>query len=274
MKTFAGRRYRNLSMLILACVVVYLLYRGFVNTLHNPAFISGWSLLGLSLFLMFYNIRKKLPSVPMLRSSTWLQMHIYLGLLSGFLFLLHIQFRVPNGMFEVMLASLFAVVFVSGLFGLYITRSFPQKLSRVGENVIFERIPVIRKQICDSVEDIVIRSIEETESNTISAFYKEYLSEIFRSKYNIWRHIITSDDYVHGLKEKAIALKRYLNEAELAIMDEIIEHVEAKDDLDYQYARQSILKYWLFIHIPFTYSLIMAALLHLVVTYAYYGGIF
>lgn len=261
-------------MLLLACIVIYFLHRGFVNTLHNPAFISGWTLLGISLFLMFYNIRKKLPSIPMFRSSTWLQMHIYLGLLSGVLFLLHIQFRLPNGMFEIMLASLFVVVFVSGLFGLYITRSFPQKLSRVGENLIFERIPVIREKIRASVEDIVINSIEATDSNTISGFYKDYLFSFFRSKYNVWRHIMTSDDYVHELKEKATALKRYLNEDELLIMDDIIDHIESRDELDYQHARQALLKYWLFIHIPFTYSLIICALLHLVVTYAYYGGIF
>jgi hypothetical protein len=274
MKTFSSRRYRNTSLLLLACIIFWLLYSGFVNTLRSPSFISGWTLLVLSLFLTFYNVRKKIPSVPMLRSSTWLQMHIYLGLLSGFLFLLHIQFRVPNGLFETILTVLFAVVFFSGLYGLYLTRTLPQKLSREGENVIFERIPVIRKQIKDSVEEIVLNSIEETDSNTISEFYRDYLADLFRKKNYIWRHVFFSDDYVHGLLEKATELKRYLNNDELQIMGMIIDHVHSKVELDYQYARQSMLKYWLFIHIPVTYSLIICALFHLVLTYVYHGGIF
>jgi hypothetical protein len=274
MKTFSGRRYRNMGLLLLACIISWLLYRGFVYTLHSPSFITGWGLLALTLFLMFYNVRKKVPSVPMLRSSTWLQMHIYLGLLSGFLFLLHIQFRVPNGLFETILAVLFAVVFLSGLYGLYLSRSLPQKLSREGENVIFERIPVIRKQIKDSVEETVLNSIEETDSNTISEFYREHLAGLFHKQHYIWRHIFFSDDYVHGLLEKAAELKRYLSHDELQIMEKIIDHVHSKVDIDYQYARQAMLKYWLFVHIPVTYSLIICAVFHLVLTYAYHGGIF
>lgn len=274
MRTFAARRYRNIGLLVVACLLVFFIYTGFVSVLHNPAFISGWSLLGLSLFLMFYNARKKLSAIPMLKSSTWLQMHIYLGLLCGFIFLLHIQFRVPNGMFETLLASLFAVVFLSGLFGLYITRTFPQKLSRVGENVLFERIPMIRKQIRDSVEEIVLNSIESTNSNTISDFYREHLTDLFVGKNTLWKQICPSSDHVHGIKEKISALKRYLNEDELQIIDRIVDHVESRDELDYQYTRQALLKYWLFIHIPFTYSLMICVLLHLVVTYAYFGGAF
>lgn len=274
MKSFVVRRNKNIGILILACTIIYLLYLGFLSKLHNPVFISGWALLGVSIFLMLYNVRKKLPSLPLFRSSLWLQMHIYLGLLSGFLFLLHIQFRVPNGLFEVILALLFCVVFLSGLLGLYITRTFPQKLSRVGESVIFERVTIIRRQIRESVEDIVVNSIHKTDSNMISEFYRNDLAQLFNSEYNIWRHFLASDDYVDGLKKKADNLKSYLNSDELLIMNEIINHIESKDDLDYQYTRQAILKYWLFIHIPFTYSMIICMLFHLVLTYAYYGGIF
>ena len=273
MKTFAARRYRNISLLLIACAVSLFIYSGFVGVLHNPAFISGWTLLGLSLFLMLYNARKKLSMLPIFTSATWLQMHIYLGLLCGFIFLLHIHFRIPNGIFETLLASLFLVVFASGLFGLYITRSFPQKLSRIGENVLFERIPVIRKQIRDSVEEIVLSSIETTHSNTISEFYREHLIDLFSGKKMICRQIFTNES-VHDIKEKISSLKRYLNEDELKIIEKIQEHVESRDDIDYQYTRQALLKYWLFVHVPFTYSMIICVLLHLVLTYAYIGGLF
>ena len=45
-----------------------------------------------------------------------------------------------------------------------------------------------------------------------------------------------------------------------------------KDDLDYHHALQATLKGWLFVHIPLTYSLWILVVLHLVLAYAFTGG--
>ena len=47
--------------------------------LRPVATYSGWLLLALLLGLTFFNARKKLPFVPLLSASHWLQAHIYLG---------------------------------------------------------------------------------------------------------------------------------------------------------------------------------------------------
>ena len=46
------------------------------------AMYTGWLLLALVLGLTFFNARKKLPFLPLLSASTWLQAHIYLGWLA------------------------------------------------------------------------------------------------------------------------------------------------------------------------------------------------
>jgi len=48
--------------------------------------------------------------------------------------------------------------------------------------------------------------------------------------------------------------------------------VIAKNNLDYQHALQMVLKGWLFVHIPLTYSLIVVAAVHGVLAYAFIDG--
>ena len=46
------------------------------------------------------------------------------------------------------------------------------------------------------------------------------------------------------------------------MLEELRELVVEKRNLDYQNASQKLLKLWLFIHIPFTYSLLILAVAH------------
>ena len=47
---------------------------------------------------------------------------------------------------------------------------------------------------------------------------------------------------------------------------------ETKDQLDFHQAMQGLLKGWLFVHIPLTYALLLFALVHLVLVYAFSGA--
>ena len=75
----------------------------------------------------------------------------------------------------------------------------------------------------------------------------------------------------YTLLKELEALDRYLNNEEKIMALALIDIIGAKDDLDYQYAHQAILKYWLFIHIPMTYSLLIFALAHGMLAHAYGG---
>ena len=57
------------------------------TALPDYAFLTGWVLLAGMLVLTFYNARKKLPFLPLGKSETWLQIHIYLGFFTVVLFL-------------------------------------------------------------------------------------------------------------------------------------------------------------------------------------------
>jgi hypothetical protein len=67
-------------------------------------------------------------------------------------------------------------------------------------------------------------------------------------------------------------LDRFLDKREREVMDKIAELVRQKDGLDYHQSLQLMLKSWLFVHIPLTYSLLIFSVVHIVLVYGFSGG--
>ncbi|MEO8494872.1 MAG: hypothetical protein ABI614_07360 [Planctomycetota bacterium] len=273
MKTLAARRYRNLGTTVVAALALLWCADVLSTALRDTARASGWGLLAMIGFLAAYNLRKKLPVLPLGTSATWLQLHIYVGLLTAVVFGVHIGWRVPSGYVESLLAALYLFVFASGLIGLWLSRSLPRRLTTRGEEVLFERIPVYRKRIQAEVEAIVFNRLEESESTAVAQFYADRLRDFFAHTRNFGEHLIQSNRSRFALLKEMQAYGRYLDNAERNMMARLVTCVERKDDLDYQYSLQATLKYWLFVHVPLTYALLVLAVLHLLLVSAFSGGI-
>ena len=112
---FASRRFRSISIVLLAILLIWTGHQAVRVALYQEQFLTGWILAAVILVLVFYNIRKKISVLPIGSASTWLQMHIYLGLVSIFLFFLHTGWRFPSGWLESLLAFLFLGVSLSGV---------------------------------------------------------------------------------------------------------------------------------------------------------------
>ena len=134
--TFSKRLCLGLTLFLLAAVVCKLVNNALVTQLHHAAVFSGCALLLVLLVLTFFNARKKLPFLPLWKASTWMQIHIYVGLLSVVLFGLHLRGRVPHGAFEFTLAALYLAVALSGFAGLEISHWLPPRLTAHGESLI------------------------------------------------------------------------------------------------------------------------------------------
>jgi hypothetical protein len=241
------------------------------TALRPVGMYTGALLLALVLALALFNARKKLPFLPLVSAATWLQIHIYAGWFCLFVFLLHIRFRIPNGAFEITLALVFCVVILSGVFGLYISRELPPRMARSGEPLLSERIPSFRLRIQSAVEDLVRQAERETASSTLADFYVEYLRKFFVHRPSPLAALVSTDRRTHALLNETKGLDRYLGEREKAITAEIRDWIETKQNLDFQDASQRLLRLWLFIHIPFTYSLILLGIVHGIVA-TLYGG--
>lgn len=270
-----ARRWRMLRKILMIVALFFVFWVGhetYALTLHNKQHFSGWALLALVLMLTSYSFRKKISVLPIGNATSWLQFHVYLGLLSGLLFLIHIDWNVPNGWFEVLLGIMFSSLFLSGLMGYYLDRRLPPLLARRGEEVIFERIPSFMARLRNDAEDLSIKCAAETGSSTLSEHYIEHLAPFFSKPRKLLSHLLGSNIGFSNTLKELDNMDRYLNDEERSFAAQLRELAEKKDELDYQYALQATLKGWLFVHVPLTYSTILLMSLHAVLAYAFRGG--
>lgn len=259
---FFTRRCLGLSLfLALALICVFVNYV-LTTQLRDASLFSGLSLLTLLLVLTVFNARKKLPFLPLLPASVWMQIHIYVGLLSTVFFALHVNGRLMHGWLESVLAVLYLAVAGSGVLGIAITRWMPPRLTAHGEPVIYERIPALRSALQRELEEVVGKSVMQTRSSTIADFYESNLRGYFARPRHLWSHLVGNEQPRTQLVAEAEALDRFLNPAEREIMTRIMALIHAKDNLDFQLAGQRLLKLWLFMHIPLTYGLLLFAFVH------------
>ena len=177
MTYYAKRSGVVLFLLALLAVALILAHNNYAPILPRIVYIYGWLLFGLMLILSLYNARKKLPFLPLGTSEGWLQFHIYAGLFAVLIFAFHIRFRWPTGWFDSILFALYALVTLSGIAGLFITKIVPKRLTTRGGEVLFERIPAIRHSLQEQAEALALKSVPESQSTTLADFYLRHLKE-------------------------------------------------------------------------------------------------
>jgi len=264
---------RNSVLAAIALVVVYWFVWLYETGFRDPRFFDGWVLVACIVVLTLFNVRKKLAMLPLGKAAAWMQAHIYAGWIAVGTFALHTELSLPDAPLEWALWVVFLIVALSGVIGVYLTRSLPPKLEAHEERVLFERIPQFRSQLAREVGDLAIGSVNEAGSMTISDLYINTLHEFFARPQNLLLHLRGSRRPLIRICSEIDKLERYLDATGKEILARIKNCVITKDALDFQYANQGALKFWLFIHIPATYGLITLAIAHIAVMYAYSSGV-
>jgi hypothetical protein len=272
MISFSSQRILGLTLLLICTVATVGAYMHYGPIYPRLSYFSGAALFAVMVILTLYNARKKLPFLPLGTSESWLQFHIYAGFFTVVLFLIHIRFRLPSGWFESILFWLYVLVTGSGIAGLFVTRSIPRRLTTRGGEVLFERIPAIRRGLQEKAELLALKSMPDSHSTTIADFYARHLRDFFEGPRNLSLHMFEVRRPLNLLQNKISDLHRYLNTQERETLDKIALLVRQKDGLDYHQSLQLMLRGWLFIHIPLTYSLMLFSLVHIVLVYAFSGG--
>jgi hypothetical protein len=269
---FTRRRICNFGLTAMAVAAVWLWTRAQERSLGTSAFTTGYLLLSVVLFLALYNVRKKLPFLPLGNSAAWLQWHIYAGIGSAGMFALHAGVPWPTGVLNSALATIYLATVVSGLLGLYLTRSIPRQLARVGEEVIYERIPALRLQVRTQASDAVLQSVTASGATTLADLYVARLFDFFHRSRGPRYFLRPTTARRRSLMQELSAVRRYLSDHEQAACERLFALLRRKDDLDFHAARQLLLKTWLFVHIGLTYGLVALALLHGLLALAFRGG--
>src|SRR6266446_9861818 len=114
--------------------------------------IFGTVALSIFVFAALLGVRKKLVLWRVGTVQRWLRAHIWLTLLTIPLVILHSGFRL-GGPMTTLLMALFAIVMVSGIYGLVLQHLMPRLMKeRLPAETVFEQIPHIRAQLAVAAE--------------------------------------------------------------------------------------------------------------------------
>jgi hypothetical protein len=144
---------------MLVALIFYIVYA--MLSINGP---RGGSLMGLFfaslgtgiiVFECLLGLRKKYPASPLGRVKTWLKAHVWLGLASFFLILMHSGFRWGHGLAAVMM-WIFLVIVVSGIFGVAMQNYIPKRMTElVTRETIFEEIPTVIRALRTEADERV-----------------------------------------------------------------------------------------------------------------------
>jgi hypothetical protein len=108
--------------------------------------------LAIFIFAILLSLRKKIPLWRVGTVQRWLRAHIWLTILTIPLVILHSGFRL-GGPMTTLLMALYAIVMVSGFYGLFLQHIIPRLMKeRLPAETVFEQIPHIRSQLAVAAE--------------------------------------------------------------------------------------------------------------------------
>jgi len=144
----------------------------------------------------------------------------------------------------------------------------------LGNEVIFEQIPIVRQQLQTQVEALVLTGNTDSQASAVAEFYRDRIRPYLLSHRDVMSHLTRGESARwHRLSRAIDDQRRYLNTDEQRVLDEVKDRVRQKHELDTKYALQGALKIWLFIHVPATWALLIFSVCHVVLVHAWSGGL-
>ncbi len=254
---------------LLTLITVFLARQHVDWQIIHHDFLTGYVLALLAFTMLFLSWRRSLPALPLGLMSTWLKLHVGTGLLLMPVFWLHIGKAWPNGVFEQILAGLFYGALLSGIAGRFLQKILPTNLTTAGGEVTRERIPRDIIGIRLEVERLLVDCAEEAGKRSLAMAYEQTLAWYFRKPRFMLAHIIGSTTGRHWFEHRAARLTLSLDHTERSYLDQIRKLAEQKHKLDHHYALQSLLRRWLFLHVPAAIAFYVFAVWHIALVHVY-----
>ena len=239
------------------------------------------------LFAALLGARKKVPVWRVGRAQTWMRGHLWLGLLSLPLIVLHSGFRYGHGLTAVLMTLLIIVV-ASGVFGAVLQHYMPQVITReVTMETIYEEIGHVRAQLLEEAEELVKQAttattkaaaggatdstgdsavaVVEDQSTPLRSFFEQELNPFLKNPGARGRALGNE-----GQSRNAFIQLRTLVPPSLhATLDDLENICEEERQLTLQSQLHLWLHGWLLLHVPLSLALILLGAVHAVMALRY-----
>ena len=237
--------------------------------LSDATFLTGWVLLGAIVSLGLFNIRKRLSALPLGRAAYWLALHVVVGLFAIGMFIVHTGGIWPIGMYEQVLAGLFWATALSGVFGWLYQRTIPKRLTRLGYEVIYERVPAEIAALRETAEQAALDGVSSSGQPTLGRFYSETVDWYFQRPRFGWGHLFGSGAALQWVEQRFNTVRRLVGGQEEDALNTIESAARRKLSVDAHYALQRSLKLWVAVHVVLTAAVLSLAVWHLILVHVY-----
>lgn len=213
------------------------------------------------LLVMAYAVRRAMPAVRLLgRTRTYLQVHIWGGLLFLLLMLLHTSFGFPGGTLVTVLWVLSIWVVASGLAGLWLQRSVPRLLDATSSfEVNLYRIPELVANLRQRAESLAARS-----GPAVQSYYARELAPDMEAPRATPRSVLGRNRITSYRSQEYQILRRTVAPDAAPGLDELFQLHATKLEMDMHYTLQRVLRLWLALHLPASIVLLGVTALHII----------
>jgi len=237
--------------------------------LQDTRSLSGWALLAVMAGLLAFRPRKTLAMLPLGSAAAWKRLHLALGGLAVGVYALHVPWLWPQGAYERAIALLFLGTTLSGIAGWLAQRFYPAHLNTWGREYIYERIPAELARLRRQAEEALVAAAEASGSDALVRHHAETMAWFFRRPRFLRNHMYGGRLSERWVRQQYALVYRYLGDAEKPFHATLRQLALEKCAVDAHYAVQSVLKLWLFVHLPLTGALAVLAVWHVVLVHVY-----
>jgi hypothetical protein len=241
----------------------------------------------LILVLMGYGIRRRMFRAKVGNATRWLSIHVYLGLCTVIVATLHCGFEFGRNI-HTLTYVLLCLVVLSGCWGVYAYLRYPALLVRVRGNTG-------REQLLRKVADLDLQAL--TLGSSLNSAVRELVVDAIRRTRiggSLWTQLRARDESTLMLSPPFhVGFARVVNNAGQRTFIEVLarQHAaggtpEARETLDKllkvagnkavvqrQLQRdiqlQGLMQFWLYLHLPLSFGLLVAVAIHVVTVFFY-----
>jgi hypothetical protein len=282
-----------LLLLAGACVVSFVIPGYGQHRLDGPSggtvegLILGAAGYAMMVFALLLGARKRVRTMRIGRAYWWTKGHVWLGLVSFPIILLHGGFKANfwGGPLTQAVMWVFVAVWVSGIVGLVIQQIMPTRLlTGVPMETIYEQIDDIVRQLRADAEQIV-KTVQQktqetpfevdavpagavataaaparvgTEAEKLAGFYRAQVEPILARRIPATATLAREREATAAFSQ----LRDLMPPALKKPVDDLAEICEERRQLARQKRLHHVLHGWLFVHVPLSYGLMVLATIH------------
>lgn len=263
---------KQIIIIVLLMALIVLGCELWTLQLRDVSFLTGWLLIILAGVIALLIVAHRYHhNVSSFMQKLYRTSHLVLGWVMLFVFLLHVEFKLPRGTLEWCMTGLFVLMCAAGIGELiyyYVNRRNSTWQTR--DQLSPYQLRFYRKKLRDDAENVVILATESRGDAVLADYYTQYIQLYFNSVPKLFAVLLSQKTMlakmmrsIQGEIKKAPEYRNSLNE--------LRELIRKKSSIEYQYAWHSFFSSLLVIHRYLSYSLVGLIMLHIALVYVFTG---